>query len=290
MKNLITLLLLIIIWAIGGHARAQTPNESYICIYVSGACTLVSAGNPLPIGGTFTPSGTQSVIGTGPQAPGTASGFSLEVGGIYRSSAPTLTNGQQGALGLNSEGDVLVQVVTGNTGGGFTMPQSQTPSDGEGASISLFTFSNTSLFNGTFWDRGRSIQGAVPSGMGNFAVDIAPCSAAACGIVPIVSSSAEASHVLKNAAGNLYSVYATNLTSTAGFLAVINATTAPTTGSAITPLQCVPIPASGNASINFGSGPPEVYSSGIVALVSSNASCFTFTSGTITAFIHAMVQ
>jgi hypothetical protein len=117
----------------------------------------------------------------------------------------------------------------------------------------------------------------------------APSSSSSIGITPVVSASAEATHVLKATPGNLYSVYATNLTSTAGFLVVLNATSAPADG-AITPLVCVPLPSNGNATLNFNPGPPEVYSTGITAVITSAATCFTKTTGVITGFISGSVQ
>lgn len=120
-------------------------------------------------------------------------------------------------------------------------------------------------------------------------VALVPSSSSAVGIAQVVSTSAEATHVLKASAGNLYNVYATNLTATAGFLVVIDATAAPVDG-AITPLACAPLPASGGASINYLGGPPQVYSTGIVAVVSSAATCFTKTTGTITAYISGGVK
>ncbi|HUA56958.1 MAG TPA: hypothetical protein VMB81_32540 [Candidatus Sulfotelmatobacter sp.] len=120
-------------------------------------------------------------------------------------------------------------------------------------------------------------------------VAIAPSANAGVGITPVVSTAAEATHVLKASAGNLYGVYATNLTATAGFLVVLNATSAPADG-AITPLACVPLPANSFGSINYAPGPPAVYATGIVAVVTSAASCFTKTTGTITAFIGGAVQ
>lgn len=108
-------------------------------------------------------------------------------------------------------------------------------------------------------------------------------------ITPVVSASAEATHVLKASPGSLYSVTATNQTATAGFLMVLNATSAPADG-AVTPLACVQLPASGTATIGYGIGPAEAYSTGIVAVVSSGANCFTKTTGTITAFFNGAVQ
>lgn len=120
-------------------------------------------------------------------------------------------------------------------------------------------------------------------------VTIAPTSAAAAGQTPVVSAAGEASHVLKATPGNLYGVYATNLTGTAGFLVVLNATSAPADG-AITPLACVPLTANGVASINYIPGPPSVYSTGITAVITSAATCFTKTTGVITAYIAGQVS
>ena len=119
-------------------------------------------------------------------------------------------------------------------------------------------------------------------------VTIAPTSATAVGITPVVSGSAEATHVLKNGAGNLYSVYATNLTSTPGFLTVVNATSAPADG-AITPLACVPLPVGGNAALNYTVN-PAVYSTGITAVITSATTCFTKTTGVITGFISGAIE
>lgn len=106
---------------------------------------------------------------------------------------------------------------------------------------------------------------------------------------PVVSASAENNHVLKATPGNLFSVSASNLTSTAGFLVWLDASSAPADG-AITPKGCVPLPASGTASISYMPGPPAAAATGITVVVSSGANCFTKTTGTITAFISGMVQ
>lgn len=103
------------------------------------------------------------------------------------------------------------------------------------------------------------------------------------------SASAEASHIFKATPGALFSIYATNLTSTAGFLAIVAATTVPADG-AIVPLDCVPLPASSSASINFLPGPPMPYAPGIVAILTSASTCFTKTTGVITGFLKADFQ
>lgn len=112
-----------------------------------------------------------------------------------------------------------------------------------------------------------------------------PTSNSVIGIVPVVSVAPESAHVIKPAPGNLYSIYATNLSSTAGFLVVLNRTTVPSTGAITGVLDCTPLPAGGFASISYGANPPKVYSVGITALVTSAADCFQYTTGTVTAFI-----
>lgn len=108
-------------------------------------------------------------------------------------------------------------------------------------------------------------------------------------IVPIVTATAAASLVLKAGPGNLYSVYATNNTATAGFMLVLNATSDPTSGT-VTPLACVPLPATGAASINYIPTPAGKYSVGITVVLTSASTCFTVTEGTITGFIAGSVQ
>lgn len=106
---------------------------------------------------------------------------------------------------------------------------------------------------------------------------------------PVVSTSLEASHVLKNAPGLLYSVYASNLTGgTSGNLQVFNATSAPVDG-AVTPVICVPF-SGGAAQAVYGGVPAATFSTGITAVISSAASCFTKTTGTLTGFISGVVQ
>lgn len=120
-------------------------------------------------------------------------------------------------------------------------------------------------------------------------VAIAPTADLYAGISPIVSPSAENSRVLKAAPGNLYSVYATNHTGTAGFLVVLNLTAAPADG-AITPLACAALPANGSASINNNPGPASIFSTGITVVLTSAVNCFTKTTGVITGFISGSIK
>lgn len=108
-------------------------------------------------------------------------------------------------------------------------------------------------------------------------------------ITPVVTATAAASLVLKAGPGLLYSVYATNITATAGYLLVLNAVADPTSGT-VAPLACVPLPATGAASINYIPTPAGQYSVGITAVLTSASSCFQVTEGTITGFIAGTVK
>lgn len=138
---------------------------------------------------------------------------------------------------------------------------------------------NTALIQSTFVANG-------PTAPASFAP--APTALATLGITSVVSGAAEATHVLKASAGNMYSVYATNLTATAGFLLILNATSAPADG-VVTPTECAPLPANGSTSINYSGGPPAQFATGITAVITSAATCFTKTTGVITGYIKGSV-
>lgn len=127
---------------------------------------------------------------------------------------------------------------------------------------------------------------------GNTNVIITPSASAAAGIAPVVAGAAVSSSILKASAGNLYSAYA--VCTAQCWLMVFNSTSAPangatTSGIAAANLQdCIPIPSGGTGSINYAPGPPEVFSTGITAAISSTA-CATLTLAT-TGFIHGSVQ
>ncbi len=136
----------------------------------------------------------------------------------------------------------------------------------------------------------------VSKGLGSTALTVGgtftPSPSPSSGITPIVGGSAISSLVLKNTPGNLYSAYA--VCTSACWLMVFNATSAPsngatTAGNAASDLvECVPIGAGSIGGVNYGLGPPAVYSTGITAVISSTA-CSTLTLSTV-GFIHGTVQ
>ncbi len=111
-------------------------------------------------------------------------------------------------------------------------------------------------------------------------------------IVPVIAGSSSSGVVLKASAGNLYGVYA--VCTAACWLMIFNSATVPgdgatTAGAASGNMQdCIPIPSGQTGSINYNPGPPEVFSVGISAAISSTA-CATKTAAT-TGFIHGSVQ
>jgi hypothetical protein len=229
---------------------ALTANQSVSLAQVNGVTTLTGAG----------------AVGTGSAR--------VAVG----QDTTTIAGSAPGTAGTPSANVVTVQ----GAGGGTTIPV--TAAQGTAAAASgAWTAKVT---DGTNTAAVKAASTAAAATDPSLVVALSPNYSA---ITPVQTSTAAASLVLKASAGSLFSVNATNQTTTAGFLAIINATTAPTSGSTITPLACAALPASGSAAINFGQV-PEAYSTGIVALLSSAATCFTFTSGTITGFIMGLKQ
>lgn len=231
-------------------------------------CQFISTTNPLPV----TP-GSGSSFGLYAQGSTTSGQLGDLNQGAVTTGAPTYSTGTTNPLSLDTAGNLR---VTGGVAQGST-------TSGETGSL---VFGAVLAADPTY----VTAQSNPPilRTNGHLVTEQGPSALAASGIASVISASAENSHVLKNAAGNLYSVYATNLTASAGFLVVLNATSAPGDG-AITPLDCVPLPASGNAAINYRVL-PKVYSTGITAVVTSATTCFTKTTGVITAFISGDAQ
>ncbi len=220
-------------------------------------------------------SGTSTVSGTVSATQGT-SPWIIAGGGTAGSAATGVATIQ----GIASMTPVQVTVANGSdTAEGTTTdsPAALPTSTTAATQIALLkTLNNTA-------------NSSIPAGTNSIGFVNPPSSSSAIGIAPIVSASGESSHVLKASAGNAYAIYATNLTGTAGFLLVLNSTTAPGDG-AVTPLACAPLSPNGIASLNYAPGPPGVFSTGITAVVTSATTCFTKTTGVITAFISGLVQ
>lgn len=116
-------------------------------------------------------------------------------------------------------------------------------------------------------------------------VTIAPSSASAVGIAAVASSAAEACHVLKAAAGNLYGVSGT--IGAAGWIMIFNATSAPADG-AVTPVAWAQPTTSGSWAINYGTIPLAL-STGITVCASSTGP-FTKTAYSTSTVFSGRVQ
>jgi hypothetical protein len=119
---------------------------------------------------------------------------------------------------------------------------------------------------------------------------VAACQTGPTPIAPVVTAALANFLVVKGSAGALFSVYASNLTGGAsGNLLVFNSATLPADGGSKQPVICAPF-SGGVASANYLGLPPATFSAGITAAVSSAASCFTLTTGVLTAFISGMAR
>jgi len=131
-----------------------------------------------------------------------------------------------------------------------------------------------------------SVPVVIASDQGAVATKPGSSASSADALAAVISSAAESGHVLKASAGNLYDAYVT-AGATAGFLMVFNATSAPADG-AVTPQDCLQVPANTTQSLFTAGTPPESFSTGITAVFSTTG-CFTKTASA-TAFFHGRVK
>lgn len=249
------------------HAQQSVLPGYQVCSTASGStqCSFqpVSVANPLPV-----TSGGGGLIA----AVTVADGADIALGTTTDSPATVPTTGTAATT------IALLKALNNTASTGIAANRSVNLTQVGGAAVALGSAVSASSIPVVI----ASNQGAVPT-------TTAPSASASIGITPVVSTAAEASHVLKASAGNVYSAYANNFSATTGWLVLINATSAPADG-AITPLACALLSPNGVASINYAPGPPGVFTTGITAVVSSGATCFTKTTGVITAYISGSVQ
>ena len=103
---------------------------------------------------------------------------------------------------------------------------------------------------------------------------------------PVVSTATESGRVLKASKGCIISGYVTT-GAAAGYMMIFNSITIPADG-AVTPVNCIYVPANTSIGLIWAPQPPEWYSTGI-AIAFSTTGCFTKTASA-TAFFHALVQ
>lgn len=188
-------------------------------------------------------------------------------------SNPVPTGGGGAASNVNVTQFGSSNVVTGTGTGGAGIPR-----------VTVSNDSTLGLIAGSAIIGNVRIDQTTPGTTNG--VNIDPSNASGIGIVPVVSASAEGSHVFCSAACNNWGLYVTT-GAAAGFLMTFNATSAPADG-AVTPVECVQVAATSSAALNFGPGPPDRYSTGMTAVYSTTG-CFNKTISA-TAFFKARVS
>lgn len=128
--------------ASGVRAPGTVPLQ---CDANGANCAPKTGANPEPVAGTV--------------ASGTAdSGNPVKVGGVFRSTMPTLTDGQRGDLQLDNRAGLLVSIK----GTGTTAANVGTALDATSGTPGLFVTPLGLVFNGSTWDRMRGdVNGQV---------------------------------------------------------------------------------------------------------------------------------
>lgn len=117
---------------------------------------LGTAASPLVISGTAA-SGAQPVAGEVASG-ATDSGNPVKVGGKYNSTLPTFTDGQRADLQLGARGATIVQLQIPGTGNAVDSASASTLNDARSNTVSMYgSFVFGYLFNGTTWDRQRTV-------------------------------------------------------------------------------------------------------------------------------------
>ncbi len=138
------------------------PKQTVCDTTTPSQCLVVNAS------GQFTFSNT-SIIAAGPNAGGAAAtGNPVAIGGVYRSTLPTYTDGLRSELQTGTRGSLNIQVMAPDS---VTPIAAPTPADGLATGVSLRTWSQGAVWNGATWDRapgntsGSIMQGAVAGGV-----------------------------------------------------------------------------------------------------------------------------
>lgn len=142
----------------------------------------------------------------------TDSGNPVKVGGVYKATPSTLTDGQRGDLQVGTRGSLNVSLlaIDGTTGASVTTPGADAIGTGAAASFSLATRAFGYAFNGTSWDRTTK-----PNATSR-----------------IVSAAASTNDtVAKAAAGSIHQIIGYNANASIRYLKLYNKATSPTVGT-----------------------------------------------------------
>jgi len=191
----------------------------------------VSVATPMPVASTA----------MAPAAPGAATATGSElIGGVYNSTPPTFTTGQQGAAQLDVSGNLRARLVVTRAAGadGLSNAGLGYPIDSTGAGQSPLVTAGH-VFNGTTWDRVKK-----PNTVGRLVACAADTNATS----------------VKASAGDVFGVVGFNAAGTVRYLKFYNKASAPTVGTD-TPFLVIPLQASKDFSVQFSA--PLYFSTGI---------------------------
>lgn len=211
--------------------------------------TALSAAGDYSVMGTDT-AGNMRVVGSVASA-ATDSGNPVKVGGVYRATASTLTDGQRSDLITDTRQNLRVTLYGANSTN--AVAQSNGGFDGNPTNLSaVYVLTYGLIYNGTTWDRLR-----LPSATSR-----------------IVSSAASTNATLgKNATGWLFAVTGYNSNAVVRYLKLYNKASAPTVGTD-TPIMTIALVPSAGFAIDFPA--PYYFSTGIAyALTTGSADADT---------------
>lgn len=242
-----------------GPLASQLPSSLGAKAGASSLSVVPNADTPFPIVGNVASGSTDS-------------GNPAKIGCPFNTTRPTFSTGQRGDCQIDAHGSFGVAIWDS---GGVAEARVFAPSSDTNASTTagLAAPSFGLIFNGSTWDRTRSIQGADGSGLGVSAVSASPNSSPNSGIAP--TTAALSTNALKASAGNAFSVGISNGT-TAGCLILYDSATTPTSGTALTAAS-IKFHALVAASVSYNQDFiwPKSFTAGIQLLFSTTCTTYT---------------
>lgn len=169
-----------------------SPNQAYTPVRL-----VDSTGTPISSGGEVASGGTDS-------------GNPVKIGGVYRSTLPTFTNGQRGDVQIGTRGAMNVQIMARDGTLGLDVVNS---AGGEGTGNAINTVAVRAfphLWNGSTWDRQRK----------SISTSRLPASA-----------NSNNATVVKASAGDVFTIIGLNATAGVKYLKLYNKATAPAPGT-----------------------------------------------------------
>jgi hypothetical protein len=272
--------------AAGQIARVQCDSAGRLVTTLSsGSLAVTQSTSPWVVGQTTAANLKSEVVGPAADD-AAASGNPVPVGGIYNTTLPTYTNLDRTQFQFGSRGSVNVQLMSPDSNSPVAI--STNLGDGYSNNFSVIqTRSGGALYNGTGWDRWRTMQGlSGTAGLGVGAVGLVPSSAVGGAVATQQTTAVASSLVLCTAACNLYSVALTT-GAASGYLLVFDATSAPADG-AVTPKFCRAVSSQATVELDY-SAMPRRMTTGATAVFSTTG-CYTKTASVTAAIEGASIQ